>query len=166
MASACSGLQDSGGPTPTDPATAKLLDFTTGSNNGIEIKSSSDVSKLAGVSDDFKNFIAGKIETLSAAEDVDDPCPSYMVIVKAFDPAGFAIGSELSPGCGGAAYMWARRAGVWEEIWGGQEMPSCSDMAKARVPKEIYAVFSKGISGGEQTGECYDGAFRSVEYSG
>lgn len=41
-------------------------------------------------------------------------------------------------GGGGAAWIALKTDGVWKEIWGGQDIISCSIFNKYQIPKEIY----------------------------
>ncbi len=91
-----------------------------------------DVSKLEGAPDDFKQFIAGLFDGLMRSPDED--C-QLTVGVEKIDTSGFAFGSQHS--CGGAVYIWAKPNGVWQEIWGGQELPDCDTMEKYSVPTSI-----------------------------
>jgi hypothetical protein len=71
--------------------------------------------------------------------------------VSQLDTSGYASGGITE--CGGAAFMWAKRDGVWQQIWGGQDIPACEDMKKYSVPKAIAGD------------RCWDGK-DAVEYTG
>jgi hypothetical protein len=148
----------------------ELIDYTARSEAGITIASPADVSKLTGAPEDFKAYMAGKIESLVQAAGSDDACGRPQVSVDAIDLGAFAVGSEFSEGCGGAAFIWARQDGVWQQVWGGQDIPGCKDLMKHRVPPRLYRIFSDDISGGEQIGECTsfdgDGSYEWVPYEG
>ena len=106
--------------------------------------------KLEGSPDDFKQFIAGIIGGLKTPPDED--C-QLTVGVARIDPSGFAAGSQHS--CGGVAFIWAKRDGVGQEIWSGQEAPDCDTMEKYSVPKTIVG------------GQCFDADKEGhVDYSG
>ena len=66
----------------------------------------------------------------------------FTVGVTRIYTSGFAAGSQHS--CGGAAFIWAKRDGVWQEVWSGQEAPDCDTMEKYSVPETIVG------------GKCFD----------
>jgi hypothetical protein len=133
-------------PSPSEPA-QELIEYDQDEAVGVNLTQPSEVSKLVGAPADFKQFIAGIIEA-SASEATDD-CKVQVGVAK-IDTSGYAAGSIRS--CGGAVYIWAKRDGVWQEIWGGQELPQCADMKKHSVPKAIAGD------------RCYEGN-DEVEYS-
>lgn len=113
-------------------APAELIEYDQQEAAGLSIAKPADVSKLDGAPDDFKQFIAGMIDGLKTPPDED--C-QFTVGVAKVDPSGFAAGSQHS--CGGAAFIWAKRDGLWQEIWSGQEAPDCDTMEKYSVPATI-----------------------------
>ena len=142
LSSACGATKadDEGAATPSDaaepsssssPAAAELITYDQ-KPAGVTIANAADVSKLEGAPDDFKQFIAGLIDGLETAPDED--C-QFTVGVEKIDTSGFAFGSQHS--CGGAVYIWSKQDGVWQEIWGGQELPDCDTMEKYSVPTSI-----------------------------
>jgi len=141
LCSACGATKadDEGAAAPSDEATsssspspdAELITYDQ-KPAGVTIAKVADVSKLEGAPDDFKQFIAGLIDGLKTPPDED--C-QFTVGVEKIDTSGFAFGSQHS--CGGAMYIWAKQDGVWQEIWGGQELPDCDAMEKYSVPTSI-----------------------------
>jgi hypothetical protein len=138
LCGACGASKDDGGTASSSPSTESKSELIVYSEKpeesaGVTIETVADVRKLEGAPDDFRQFVAGLVDS-STTMLVDKECP-FSVSVAKIDPSGFAIGSMFS--CGGAAYIWAKRDGVWQEIWGGQELPDCDDMKKYSVPKSI-----------------------------
>lgn len=151
---ACGADDDKGGATssPTsDAPQAELIEYDHDDVAGVIIAKPADVAKLKGAPDDFKQFVAGIVDASKTLP--EDECQFTVGIAKV-DTSGFAAGSMHS--CGGAAYIWAERDGVWQEIWAGQELPLCDDLRKYSVPKAI---------GGDT---CYDDKSMkvAVEYTG
>jgi hypothetical protein len=139
LCSACGAAKDDAGETatssPSSEPASELIVYTDKPDEsaGVTVESVADIPKLEGAPDDFKQFVAGLVDA-STTMLVDKECP-FSVSVAKIDPNGFALGSMFA--CGGAAYIWAKRDGVWQEIWGGQEAPDCADMKKYSVPKSI-----------------------------
>ncbi len=127
-----SGTDDKDTADPSTAPAAQPIDYEKDGGEPIRMSKAADVSKLEGAPDDFKQFIAGVVA--HATEVPDEECPAE-VLVKAIHPDGYASGALVS--CGGAAYMWAKRDGVWQQIWAGQDHPGCDDMKKFTVPVEI-----------------------------
>jgi hypothetical protein len=136
VSSACGSTKDDdkSGATPSSSpsAAAELIRYDQEEPAGVSIAKAAEVSKLKGAPDDFKQFIAGLIDGLKTPPDED--C-QFTVGVEKIDTSGFASGNQHS--CGGAVYIWAKRDGVWQEIWGGQELPDCDTMEKYSVPTTI-----------------------------
>jgi hypothetical protein len=71
--------------------------------------------------------------------------------VRALRTDGFALGAAGTypqPGCqtgGGYEAFWAVRRGVWKEVIGTQDVPTCQRLDKLGFPSEL------GVT------ECYDG---------
>ena len=130
---------------------AELIEYDHDDAAGVVIAKPADVAKLKGAPDDFKQFVAGIVDASKTLP--EDDCQFTVGIAKV-DTSGFAAGSMHS--CGGAVYIWAKRDGVWQEIWAGQELPLCDDLKKYSVPKAI---------GGDK---CYDDKNMkdAVEYTG
>ena len=157
LSSACGAQDDSGGtassPEPTEPQ-SELIEYTEKPEEsvGVAITKVADVDKLKGAPDDFKQFIAGIIAAQVGMGTQDEDCP-FTVGVDKIDTSGFAVGSMTS--CGGAAFIWAKRDGLWQQIWGGQDIPACSDLTKFSVPTAIIGD------------KCYDERNNKVvEYTG
>ena len=151
LSGACGADDDSGGtassPTQEKPK-SELIEYDQEDGGGVTIARASDVAKLKGAPDGFKQYIAGVIDNdLTPPE---DDCP-FTVGVASIDTSGFATGSLHS--CGGAAYIWAERDGIWQKIWAGQDLPACADMKKYSVPKSIAGD------------TCWDGD-KEVDYTG
>ncbi|MFL6091077.1 MAG: hypothetical protein ACJ71Z_13165 [Aeromicrobium sp.] len=103
--------------------------------HGAELRNGSDVGKLTGAPDDFKQYIAGVADATGAGSDPTDKC-APRIFVDRIDTSGYAKGGVFD--CGGAQLMWARRqGGLWRQIWGGQITPDCPTMRKYRVPRSI-----------------------------
>ena len=153
LTSACGAKDDAPkdtAPSSSSPktASAELIEYDKQDAAGVSIAKAAEVSMLKGAPDDFKQFIAGIIDSSKTLP--EDDC-QFTVGVAKIDTSGFAAGSMHS--CGGAAYIWAKRDGVWQEIWSGQEYPACADMKKYSVPKAIaYPT-------------CYDGN-EEIDYTG
>jgi hypothetical protein len=155
LSSACGASKDDdkGAAAPSSspsPAAAELIRYDQQDPSGVTIAKAAHVSKLEGAPDDLKQFIAGIVDTSRTLPDED--C-QFTVGVAKIDTSGFAFGSKHS--CGGAAYIWAKRDGVWQEIWGGQELPDCDTMKKYSVPTSIVGD------------KCYDDQKQGhVDYTG
>jgi hypothetical protein len=135
LGGACGAGDDQGGSTSAPTAAkpqAELIEYDQEEPVGLSLAKPADVAKLKGAPDDFKQFIAGIIDASKTRPDED--C-QFTVGVAKIDTSGFAAGSQHS--CGGAAYIWAKRDGIWQEIWSGQDYPACDDMKKYSVPKPI-----------------------------
>lgn len=151
LCGACSADDDKGGPTSSPTSAnpeAELLEYDQEEAAGITVAKAADVANLEGAPDDFKQFIAGIVDSNRALPDED--C-EFTAKVARIDTSGFAAGSLHS--CGGAAYIWAKRDGVWQEVWAGQELPNCDDMKRYSIPKAIAGD------------TCYEGQ-KAVDYTG
>jgi hypothetical protein len=151
LSGACSADDDKGGvksgPTSAKPE-AELIEYDQEEAAGITVAKAADVAKLEGAPDDFKQFIAGIVDSNRTLPDED--C-EFTAKVARIDTSGFAAGSLHS--CGGAAYIWAKRDGVWQEVWTGQELPKCDEMTRYSIPKSIAGD------------TCYEGQ-KAVDYTG
>jgi hypothetical protein len=102
---------------------------------GVELRTSTDVGKLKGAPQDFKQYIAGAADAAGSGADPTSEC-GPRVFVDKIDKRGYATGGVFD--CGGARLIWAQRSnGVWGQIWGGQITPDCPTMAKFKVPTTI-----------------------------
>ena len=137
---ACGGgePEDTSAPEPSASSAApaaNLIDYTKDDDRGVALRKPADVQRLHDAPDDFKQFMAGVVDgQLKGLDEPDPDCP-FSVTVRKLDTAGFAEGAFLS--CGGAAAMWAKPDGVWQEIWAGQTAPDCKAMKKYSVPTSI-----------------------------
>jgi hypothetical protein len=154
LTGACGAQDDTSGtasaPSASEPE-AELIEYTDNPSEsvGVTVSKAGDVTQLEGAPDDFKQFIAGAVTGATAMFE-DKDCP-FSVGVDRIDTSGFALGSMAS--CGGAAFIWAKRDGVWQQIWGGQDIPACEDLSKYSVPKSFW------------NDSCWDGE-KDVEYTG
>jgi hypothetical protein len=133
-------------PSTTTPA-AQLIDY---GDEGVPLRTPDDVAKLHDAPEDFKQFIAGAAGQVMTPKSATDKCGPYLYVNKV-DTSGYAGGGVFD--CGGAQLMWARRNGLWQEIWGGQTVPGCDDMKKFAVPKAIVGD------------RCWDGK-NEIDYAG
>lgn len=133
----------------TTPAT-QLIDYEKDDAGGVTLRKPADVAGLTGAPDDFRQYMAGFVNATVTGIQEDPECP-VVVQVSQLDTSGYAAG--FTGACGGAAYMWAKRDGIWQQIWVGQEIPKCSDMTKYSVPKAIAGD------------RCQDGK-KDIAYSG
>jgi hypothetical protein len=151
LSGACSADDDPADAESSPPSAkpeAEVIEYDQEGAPGIVVAKAADVAKLEGAPDDFKQFIAGIIDSNRSLP--DDDC-KFTVGVAKIDTSGFAAGSLHS--CGGAAYIWAKRDGVWQEVWAGQELPQCDEMTKYSIPKSIAGD------------TCYEGQ-KEVDYTG
>ena len=139
LSGACGANDDGDGAatsTPSAQPKSEVIEYTDNPDAGVgvEIKKVADVNQLKGAPEDFKQFIAGIIASQEGMGFPDKECP-FSVGVDVIDPSGFARGSMFS--CGGAAFIWAKRDGLWQQIWGGQDHPECEELTKFSVPKSM-----------------------------
>ena len=143
------GAKASGSP---EPPPATIIDYTKVDDRGAVLRKAEDVSRLRGAPDDFKHFMAGVVDTKVNSFEPDPDCP-FFVTVRKLDAAGFAEGGYIS--CGGNAELWAKKDGVWREIYAGQEAPDCPTLKEYSVPPAIA---------GDQ---CFDeDSKKNLEYTG
>jgi hypothetical protein len=118
----------------TGVAAPRLVNYaTTPNSTGVEISSASDIDKLDGASDSFKDFIKGKINKNSNSP---SPCGNaYGIFVKKIYKDEFALGGEGQ--CGGAEKLWAKISDEWQEIGATQQGFDCSLLEKYNVPSAI-----------------------------
>ena len=105
----------------------------------VEISGRSSVDQLRGASREFKDFALGIEDPDAGACGADG---NAAVSVARYRTDGWATGVVGS--CSGYVAIWGKADGRWREVWGGQEMPLCSDMRQYDVPQDIYQ-------------ECWDG---------
>jgi hypothetical protein len=120
------------GATPATPAST-LIDY---GDDGITVARGSDTAKLTGAPQDFKDFIAADLQRQQDTK--DDVCAKKPEIhVERVDTRGWAAGGTFIPQCGGNANLWAKVAGGWREVWGGQTLPDCAVLEKFRFPASV-----------------------------
>jgi hypothetical protein len=139
-----------GGSTPSqlEPEATSTAVISYG-GDGVTMHKPADVAKLAGAPEDFRNFMSGVIDTSVQNASPDEECP-VTVRVDAIDPRGFATGGIAS--CGGYAAIWKRVDGVWRQVWGGQDYPTCRELKAAAVPPDLL---ENSIAPGEKA-KCFD----------
>ena len=155
LTGACGAQDDAGGTATSSPSSApedEVIEYTDTPDEsvGVTIEKVADVATLEGAPDDFKQFVAGLIESQRGMGSLEKDCP-FSVSVDVIDTSGFARGGMFT--CGGAAFIWAKRDGTWQQIWGGQDYPECTELKKYSVPKSMN--FDK----------CLEGS-KAVDYTG
>jgi hypothetical protein len=120
-----------------------VVSYTSGDNgDGIEISGDTDVDKLDGASDSFKDFIKQKIDSNGHRP---SPCGNaYGLFVKQIYKDDFAVGSEKQ--CGDTQKLWAKISGAWTEIGASQDAFDCSTWEQYNVPS---AIVSQCIKNGQ-----------------
>lgn len=121
-------------PTPTQPTKAStLIDY---GDDEITVARAADVAKLTGAPQDFKDFIVADLQRQQDTK--DEVCTKRPEIhVGKVDTRGWAAGGIFIPQCGGNAALWAKVAGGWREVWGGQTLPDCAVLEKYRFPSGV-----------------------------
>ena len=123
-------------PTPAPTTTAPgstLIDY---GDDQVTVASAADVAKLTGAPADFKSFIVADLQRQQDTK--DDVCTEKPEIhVSRIDTRGWAAGGSFIPQCGGNATLWAKVAGGWREVWGGQTLPDCAVLEKYRFPASV-----------------------------
>jgi hypothetical protein len=131
----CSGSDGSDGraDVPTKSTTAStLIDY----GDDVTVANAADVDKLKGAPEDFKAFIVADLQRQQDSK--DEGCAEKPEIhVAKIDTRGWAAGGSFIPQCGGSAALWAKVAGGWREVWGGQTLPDCAVLEKFRFPASI-----------------------------
>lgn len=132
------------------PSVSTVIRFD---GDGLAVRRPGDAAKLADAPEDFRQFIAGRIDAV--VESGEEGCPPPAITVDVYDPKGFASGSFTS--CGGYAIIWKKENGIWQEILGGQDYWPCADLRKHDVPRSV--VFD---------GKCFDldGEQQVIRYTG
>jgi hypothetical protein len=134
-------------PTPTPSTTTTTPSSTTPTTvtypgSGIEVKTATDVDKLTGTSQEFKDFIALQAQK-AAADGTDCPDAAHGVTVQKYSSAGYAIGGVNS--CGGYMALWVDRDDQWQEGMGTQDAWDCDTLGYLGVPHSF-------------AGDCFDEA--------
>ncbi len=136
LVAGCGGSDGSEGTagTPTKSTTAStLIDY---GDDGVTVAKAADADKLTGAPDDFKAFIVADLQRQQDSK--DEGCAEQPEIhVAKVDTRGWAAGGSFIPQCGGNAALWAKVAGGWREVWGGQTLPDCAVLEKFRFPASV-----------------------------
>jgi hypothetical protein len=124
-------------------STKNLISYTgNNSSSGIAVQSASDIDKLEGASDSFKDFIKDK---LNKNNNSPSPCGNaYGLFVKKIYQDMFALGDEKQ--CNNTEKLWAKVSDVWSEIGSTQTNFDCSLLEKYAVPS---AIVEKCVKNGE-----------------
>jgi hypothetical protein len=106
--------------------------------DGIMVRRANDVAKLTGTPDDFRQYIAGRIDEVrpTGHPNPDSECPDPSVRVDVYDPKGYAAGGVHSF-CEGHAVLWKKDDGIWQEIVGSQMGWPCDVLYDHGVPVSV-----------------------------
>jgi hypothetical protein len=98
---------------------------------GVTVRTAADAAKLHGTSQAFRRFIVATVpQTPSGCSQ------GGSVTVQAWRADGFAVGDVFA--CGGYRAIWGTDGGTsWRELIGAQDLWSCSDLRRYRVPTSI-----------------------------
>jgi uncharacterized protein (UPF0333 family) len=115
-------------------AQPKIVTFTSTSNsNGTELTSPSDIDKLDGASDTFKDFVKDKVNKGKAAP---SPCGNaYGLFIQKIYKDQFALGAESQ--CKHTDKLWAKVSDQWTEISSTDTKFDCSILEQYKVPVAI-----------------------------
>ena len=125
-------------PSPTTTTTtaapaSTVIDY---GDDGITVARAADAAKLTGAPQDFKAFVVADLQRQQDTK--DEVCTERPEIhVAKVDTKGWAAGGVFIPQCGGNAALWAKIAGGWREVWGGQTLPDCAVLEKYRFPASV-----------------------------
>ena len=120
------------GSSPTEAD--RLIQYNTKNDGGIVLRKAADVSKLEGAPEDFRQFMAGVIDTNIHWGAPDRKCPTTITVEK-YDTSGYAYGSIGE--CAGAILMWGKPDGIWQQVWVGHDVPACAELRKYAIPTLI-----------------------------
>jgi hypothetical protein len=137
------------GCTSAKQESSQVINFDKHSKGGVILRKASDVKKLKGTPADFQQFMAGVIDTDAHWGSIDKQCPTTISVEK-YDTSGYALGGIGD--CGGAVLMWGKHEGIWQQVWGGQDIPACNDLKKFKIPNSVAGK------------QCWDGK-KAVTYS-
>jgi hypothetical protein len=99
--------------------------------SGVGITSASDVDKLDGASNSFKDFVKDKV-----AKHSPSPCGNaYGLFVKKIYKDQFALGGEND--CKHTDKLWAKVSDAWKEIGSTDQNFDCSLLDQYKVPAAI-----------------------------
>jgi hypothetical protein len=149
LAAGCGGPDGSeGSENPTKPTTdSTLVDY---GDDGITVANAADADKLTGAPEDFKSFIVADLQRQQDSN--DEGCAEKPEIhVAKVDTRGWAAGGSFIPQCGGNATLWAKVAGGWREVWGGQTLPDCAVLEKFRFPASVAGTECGTADGGTRS---------------
>ena len=121
-------------PAPTKSTSAStLIDY---GDDEVTVATAGDIAKLTGAPEDFKAFIVADLQRQQDSE--SGVCVQAPEIhVARIDTRGWAAGTNFIPKCGGDAALWAKIAGGWRQVWGGQTLPDCAVLEKYQFPASI-----------------------------
>jgi hypothetical protein len=136
VTSGCGGSDGTSGSEPVaskTPSGSALIDY---GDDEVTVARAGDVSKLVGAPADFTSFVVAELRRQQKVK--DEACSAKPEIhVARIDPGGWAAGGSFIPRCGGNAMLWAKTAGGWREVWGGQTLPDCDVLEKFRFPAVV-----------------------------
>lgn len=115
---------------PTAPPTETSVASSAWTTMDVEVKTAAEAGKLTGTTPDFQTFVASKVGTEDSSG-----CTSQYTI-KAFNPAGFAIGDDFAPGCGGALTIWGKVDGAWGVVLATQAAVPCEELTRNLIPTQ------------------------------
>jgi hypothetical protein len=140
------------GPASTDPAIAPSSPAVPPSSgtaprlvrypgDGVTVQGPADAAKLTGTSKAFRDFVLAELPQGSS-----DCSGGGSITVEAYRGDGFAVGDVFE--CpGGYRAIWGTNGGSsWRELVGSQDIWSCKDLERYRVPTSIAGdkCFAKG----------------------
>jgi len=127
----------------TSTSNSKMIDYrTNGDSTGIKLLSSSDVDKLTGAPQSFKDFIGPLVDT--AIKSSGSP-----VVDRIYDQK-YAVGGGFTD----AYLLWGNVDGSWMQIAGTQNIGyECVTLEKYKVPSAIAGT------------TCLDGTENGRAYS-
>lgn len=106
------------------------------SSDGQEVTSASDVDKLSGAPDNFKDFVKDKINKNGGKP---APCGNaYGIFVSKIYKDSFALGAESS-NCHKTDKLWAMVSNQWQEIGSTDQEFDCGILEQYKVPSAIVS---------------------------
>lgn len=112
----------------SSPATTPVITYP---ERGVFVEHASEVDKLKGAPESFKEFVASEAERLQAAHD----CKAAVGVTVNKIMGDFASGGISE--CGGYVAVWAVEKGEWKEIFATQSGIPCQDLEAKGAPKEL-----------------------------
>ncbi|MBF4160059.1 hypothetical protein [Nocardioides acrostichi] len=117
---------------PSETAKPEYIRYAGGEDPGPFIANSTQVAKLKGAPDDFKNFI-GRV-----ADDLQEQSSCQADVgVTVFDVRSDGFASGAISDCGGYQALWAKVGQEWKEIAGTQDIWTCSLLKEYAVPSDV-----------------------------